>query len=214
MTPPYYIIPAIEALPSASGEERVALIRRIATAIGDPVALRAIIGIDPEEFTHFYPDPQTAVRSTEDTIDTFISEYGNPANAKATEIEDIITPAVPYDISAIESMPEIGDSDLGIDIPATPEKINTIKPVPKPTPVDKPSVARAVSDAHDNSTATSAHDTNLSESLAKIMIKSGNYQKALEIITEISLNNPKKSIYFADQMRFLKKLIAYTSKDN
>ena len=40
------------------------------------------------------------------------------------------------------------------------------------------------------------------------MVKNGNYRKALEIITELSLNNPKKSIYFADQMRFLRKLIA------
>ena len=39
------------------------------------------------------------------------------------------------------------------------------------------------------------------------MVKNHNYQKALEIIQELSLNNPKKSIYFAYQMRFLKKLI-------
>ena len=44
-------------------------------------------------------------------------------------------------------------------------------------------------------------------SFAKILIKNGNYAKALDIISELNLKFPEKSIYFADQMRFLKKLI-------
>ena len=47
----------------------------------------------------------------------------------------------------------------------------------------------------------------LSESLAKIYIRRGRFEKAFEIIQSLSLNFPEKSIYFADQMRFLKKLI-------
>lgn len=45
------------------------------------------------------------------------------------------------------------------------------------------------------------------ESLAKIYIKQRKYAKALEIIRKLSLNNPEKNIYFADQIRFLEKLI-------
>lgn len=45
------------------------------------------------------------------------------------------------------------------------------------------------------------------ETLAKIYIKQGRYDKALEIIQRINLNYPKKSVYFADQIRFLEKLI-------
>lgn len=48
----------------------------------------------------------------------------------------------------------------------------------------------------------------LSLSLVKIMVKNHNYRKAFEIIEAMSLKNPEKSIYFADQMRYLKKLIA------
>ena len=50
------------------------------------------------------------------------------------------------------------------------------------------------------------------ETLARIYIKQGNYSKALEIIQQISLQNPKKNAYFADQIRFLKKLIINSNK--
>lgn len=45
------------------------------------------------------------------------------------------------------------------------------------------------------------------ETLAKIYIKQGRYSKALEIIKRLNLNFPKKNIYFADQIRFLEKLV-------
>ncbi|MDE6469309.1 MAG: hypothetical protein K2L28_10500, partial [Muribaculaceae bacterium] len=50
-------------------------------------------------------------------------------------------------------------------------------------------------------------DSLLSESLAKIFIKRGRYEKAYEIISGLNLKFPKKSAYFADQLRFLHKLI-------
>jgi tetratricopeptide (TPR) repeat protein len=45
------------------------------------------------------------------------------------------------------------------------------------------------------------------ETLARIYIKQGKYGKAMEIIRRLSLRNPKKNRYFADQIRFLEKLI-------
>ena len=45
------------------------------------------------------------------------------------------------------------------------------------------------------------------ETLARIYIKQGRYSKALEIIQRLSLQFPKKNAYFADQIRFLEKLI-------
>ncbi len=49
--------------------------------------------------------------------------------------------------------------------------------------------------------------TILTEVMAKIYIKQKKYDQALEIIQTLSLKNPKKSRYFADQIRFLEKLI-------
>ena len=52
------------------------------------------------------------------------------------------------------------------------------------------------------------------ETLARIYIKQGRYSKALEIIRRLSLDNPKKNAYFADQIRFLEKLVINNNKKN
>lgn len=56
-------------------------------------------------------------------------------------------------------------------------------------------------------TTSEGENSCFTETLAKIYVKQHRYEKALEIFKRISLNNPKKSAYFADQIRFLEKLI-------
>ncbi len=51
------------------------------------------------------------------------------------------------------------------------------------------------------------------ETLAKIYVKQQRYSKALEIIKKLNLNYPKKNAYFADQIRFLEKLIINTKSE-
>ena len=50
------------------------------------------------------------------------------------------------------------------------------------------------------------------ETLARIYIKQGRYSKALEIIKRLSLQVPKKNAYFADQIRFIEKVIINNSQ--
>ncbi len=52
------------------------------------------------------------------------------------------------------------------------------------------------------------------ETLAKIYIKQGRFDKALEIIQRLNLLYPKKNAYFADQIRFLEKLILNNKQIN
>ncbi|HEY6915994.1 MAG TPA: hypothetical protein VI413_15050 [Paludibacter sp.] len=51
-----------------------------------------------------------------------------------------------------------------------------------------------------------------SEDKAKKLIQERKYLEAIEILKALNLNNPKKSVYFADQIRFLEKVIANSKK--
>ena len=55
--------------------------------------------------------------------------------------------------------------------------------------------------------AESDEESYFTETLAKIYVKQQRYSKALEIIHRLNLKYPKKNAYFADQIRFLEKLI-------
>lgn len=54
----------------------------------------------------------------------------------------------------------------------------------------------------------------LTETLARIYIKQKKYEQALTIIKRLSLNFPKKSVYFAHQIRFLELLIINAENKN
>ena len=64
----------------------------------------------------------------------------------------------------------------------------------------------------DESAAEPTDEEYFTETLARIYIKQGRYSKALEIIQRLSLQFPKKNAYFADQIRFLEKLIINNNK--
>lgn len=171
---PYYIVPLIEALPSAGEEERADLTRRIAAAVGDEAALRRILGIDPPDWAAFYPDMAGGAPDTSDTIDAFISKFSSEKAARIPQVEEIVAaPAVDYAslLAHEEKAPNQEE--------AAPEEDGTAR----------------------------KQEDGLAAPLLKMMIRERNYVKAMEIIERQSLNNPEKSIYFADQMRFLRKLI-------
>ncbi len=52
----------------------------------------------------------------------------------------------------------------------------------------------------------------LTESLAKVYVKQHKYEQALAIFLELNLKYPKKNCYFADQIRYLEKVIEYTKQ--
>ena len=50
------------------------------------------------------------------------------------------------------------------------------------------------------------------ETLANIYLKQGKYEKALEILKRLYLDYPNKNRYFADQIRFLEKIVKHTKR--
>lgn len=50
------------------------------------------------------------------------------------------------------------------------------------------------------------------EMMAQIYVRQGRYSQALEIIKRLNLENPKKNAYFADQIRFLEKLVVISNR--
>ena len=78
-----------------------------------------------------------------------------------------------------------------------------------PLPDDTPVTDVADEDQED---AEPLEDTYFTETLARIYLKQRRYDKALEIIRSLYLNFPNKSIYFADQIRYLEKLVLINQK--
>lgn len=64
-----------------------------------------------------------------------------------------------------------------------------------------------VPDTEKEESDTEEGEDYFTETLAKIYVKQQRYDKALEIIKKLNLKYPKKNTYFADQIRFLEKLI-------
>lgn len=57
-------------------------------------------------------------------------------------------------------------------------------------------------------TAENSSEGVYTEMMAQIYVRQGRYSQALDIIKRLNLDNPKKNTYFADQIRFLEKLVA------
>lgn len=74
-------------------------------------------------------------------------------------------------------------------------------------PLSSPTERESAPVTHTYQSDTELEERLFTETLAKIYIQQGHYDKALRIIRSISLNYPKKNRYFAQQIRFLERLI-------
>lgn len=198
-------------------DTRRRITERLALNASDRNTLSRLIEPDSDHFARFYPDEeQSSTISTNEAISTFIDNYGtqdpheeellerlifNPtpdyaqllAQEEEKSIPDLSEPADNSQDALINAFIVKSREQAGGHFPSTAEQPDEESPALQDnTPVNAP---------------TTTDDTLLSESLAKIYIKQRRYTKAFEIISNLSLNYPEKSIYFADQLRFLRKLI-------
>ena len=100
-------------------------------------------------------------------------------------------------------------------LPDLPEEEETSKPFKQQALIDKfiannPKIQFSDKFEYENpqpNLESEASESIFTESLAKIYIKQGQYEKALHIFEKLNLKYPEKNSYFADQIRFLTKII-------
>ena len=230
---PYYSALAFEWLKRVSAEQIEVdqeLKRRLAVfaVLGSPgdgnslqYRVLDLIG-GYESMDDFYPSGhQKATPTTFEAIDTFLDSYGgsHDRDKESEVIENMIfNPTVDYaavlEAEEKESLPAKGEADKG----SQEDLINTYilahhdgKKEEKPRDFDPSSKLEEPPVVPDAKPVEIPKDqmevTPLSESLAKIYIKTKNYEGAREIIHRLNLKYPEKSVYFAVQLRFLDKLI-------
>ncbi len=76
-----------------------------------------------------------------------------------------------------------------------------------PLPSEEPDAGEKKIQAVQQPASEEPEEEYFTETLARIYIKQGRYQRALEIIQRLSNSLPQKNAYFDDQIRFLEKLI-------
>ena len=211
---PYFNLPAL--LAQQRGEVDSDTLARIAISYPDRKSLYCLLGENAHLFANFYPDEQKpSTPTTENTIDTFLNTFGSTSEKELEVLNNLIFNPVPdyADILAAEeqqSMPQQNEAktkneQLINDFIAKSKQHEGHFPT---TIIKQENDAEIEQVKNDNIDKAEEVDASMfSESLAKIYIKQRKYSKALEIITNISLKFPEKSIYFADQIRFLNKLI-------
>ena len=228
---PYFAAPLLASLRAETDPEaRRRLKMKLAALVGNRKVLAVLFGEEPEEFLAFYPDEIRPSLSTDDTISSFLERYGDTTESQTEgDVIPIEAPAMDYaaafladdpaDYSPSPSDATSAALDAFLAERPAPMPRQTPAEAPRPAPVparEAPRPVREVSGEHTPESrpapAKAPETPALTESFAQIMIKNHNYGKALEIIEAMRLNNPEKSIYFADQIRFLRKLIAIESK--
>ncbi len=216
---PFFTLPATMLLSrprDIAPDAEAGLTRWLALNVADRSSLMTQLRPEAAGWVDFYPpEPKAAPLTTDQTIDRFIDTYGsNDPDEEALLTKLIFNPTPDYaQMLANEeekSAPQPDDAPEGSQdalinsfilkskqhqghFPSASEQPDTTTaPEPDTTPVEAP-------EENDPSMLT--------ESLAKIYIRQRRYAKAFEIIEGLSLKYPEKSIYFADQLRFLQKLM-------
>ncbi len=192
---PYFGIPQLLYLkhtPGAMPDEQ--RIQRALVHAAPHQHLESILGIDGESFADLYPQAPS-FDNTLQAIDQFLGIYQKGSRRhEEEELDRLIAGSAIAQTDYMSTFLQEEEEPL-------------IAPKPAKRPKETSLQANTLEEPAETASESSNDDTFFTESLAKIYIKQRRYEKALEIIKKLSLKYPEKNIYFADQIRFLEKLI-------
>ncbi len=213
---PFFTLPAVMLMRrddgSLSSEARERLLERVVLNAQDPQALAILSDPSLDEWTDFYPASVREV-TTDNVITRFLETYGHSSPKEDALLERLIFNPIP-DYSSLlareeeTSLPEkVDPSDTSEDAIVNAYILSRKGAEQPDAPETEPDAVAPIQFVEHPQSAPAEDNTSLTESLAKIYIRQKRFDKAFEIIHTLSLNNPKKSAYFADQLRFLRKLM-------
>ena len=214
---PYCVMPALLYLKEHGVKGNEEILEKLAISFPDRQALSLLLSQDADFLNDFYP-PEAKVQTpdTFTTIDRFLENYGKTSPGEVEAISRaIFNPQPDYaDVLAAQEKEEGGTQLEGGN--SQDELINKfiaeqmqLGEQAAQTPIAHPVGEQEKAEIADETIndPTQIDDSMLSESLAKMYIARHKYSQALEIIKRLNLNYPENSIYFADQIRFLTKLV-------
>lgn len=215
---PYFALAAALLLPPAADQspEAAAARARVAVLTADKSSLANLAAPAGERPAQFYPPAPVATPiTTGNAIDTFLDTYGHTSPEEEALLEKLIFNPVPdyADVLAAEAAqsgaatpPPLTRQDAMIE--AFLDKDAAPQPAPEAAPAPAPAPARPAS-----APAAAPHDSTLSESLARIFISRGSYERALEVLTAMaSATTPEANPFIDDQIRYLRRLVALKAK--
>jgi hypothetical protein len=214
---PFFQLPqamlTAEQLADMTPQQRADAVASLVVAMADNSLTEQMIDPDTAQFADFYPaEPSAPAPSTNQTIDKFLATYGGDDPNETETLEKLIfNPVADYS----QQLAQQEETDIPSPSPTGNSQDDLInrfilssRSAEQPSPAPEPEI---------KAPAPAPSDGLLSESLAKIYIKTHRYERAYEILTRLSLDFPEKNAYFADQLRFLRKLMlaeSYRQKRN
>ena len=166
----------------------------------------------PPEWIEKLEKEEPVVNSSFDLVDFFLAGQETKEKKPVSKVvspEKISTDYLSYLLSGIPDDAKAGTRPLqhqdAIDRFLAEDEKSPVKIVLKDQPEEEPDMPFPDLD-------TVEEGSFFSETLAKIYLKQKKYEKALEIIRKLYLLYPEKNRYFADQIRFLEKLVNKTKK--
>ena len=177
-----------------SSEKRDKLKKTIALNVSDPEAAALYVDLSGDEWANIYPPVERPKNvTTGNAIETFLDTFGKTSPQEEELLERLIFNPVPEYSGLLERNEK--ENKNAEKQPAIKTSVATLADMAK-------EINHSSQSAQNNS-----QNSPLSFELAKIFVKQGHFERAYDIISKIILNNPEKNIYFADQLRFLEKLI-------